>query len=127
MELDEAIKHCRDKAEELRTEAEQLRDIGEVISNPRQPYNEPVKNCLECAKEHEQLAEWLEELKEWNIRKDMSKNGRCSIIVQGVPLFLTQGHIEALIKYDEEQTAKEALDRIFENIDKFRRKDNDSI
>lgn len=63
MTLDEAIKHCEEKAKELRTEAEQLRDIGEVISNSKQPYNEPVKNCLECAKEHEQLAEWLKELK----------------------------------------------------------------
>ena len=64
MTLEEAIKHCEEKARELRTEAEQLRDIGKVISNPKQPYNEPVKNCLECAKEHEQLAEWLKELKD---------------------------------------------------------------
>lgn len=63
MTLDEAIKHCEEKAKELRTDAEQLRDIGEVISNPKQPYNEPVKNCLECAEEYEQLAEWLKELK----------------------------------------------------------------
>lgn len=62
MTLDEAIKHCKEKAEELRLEAEQVRDIGEVISNPNQPYNEPVKDCLECAEEHEQLADWLEEL-----------------------------------------------------------------
>lgn len=65
MTLDEAIKHCKEKAEELRLEAEQVRDIGEVVSNPNQPYNEPVKDCFECANEHEQLAEWLEELKEW--------------------------------------------------------------
>jgi hypothetical protein len=63
MTLDEAIKHCEEKAEELRLEAEQLRDIGERISSPKQPYNEPVRDCLECAKEHEQLAEWLKELK----------------------------------------------------------------
>lgn len=63
MTIDEAIKHCKEKAKELRTEAEQLRDIGEVISSPKQPYNEPVKDCRECAKEHEQLAEWLKELK----------------------------------------------------------------
>lgn len=65
MTLDEAIKHCKEKAKELRLEAEQVRDIGEVVSSTKQPYNEPVKACLECAKEHEQLAEWLEELKEW--------------------------------------------------------------
>lgn len=63
MDLDEAIKHCEEKAEELRAEAEEVRELGEHISNHKQPYNIPVKNCLECAKEHEQLAEWLKELK----------------------------------------------------------------
>lgn len=63
MTLDEAIKYCDEKAEELRLEAEQLRDIGERISSPNQPYNELVRDGLECAKEHEQLAEWLKELK----------------------------------------------------------------
>ena len=63
MTLDEAIKHCKEKAEELRLEAEQVRDIGEVISSPKQPYNEPVKKCRDCAEEHEQLAEWLEDYK----------------------------------------------------------------
>lgn len=64
MTIDEAIKHCKEKAEELRLEAEQVRDIGEVVSNPNQPYNESVRDCLECANEHEQLAEWLTQLKE---------------------------------------------------------------
>lgn len=63
MTLDEAIKHCKEKAEELRLEAERVRDIGEVISSPKQPYNEPVKKCRDCAEEHEQLAEWLEDYK----------------------------------------------------------------
>lgn len=63
MTLDEAIKHCKEKAEELRLKAEQVRDIGEVISSPKQPYNEPVKKCRDCAEEHEQLAEWLEDYK----------------------------------------------------------------
>lgn len=56
MELDEAIKHCRDKAEELKKDA----DYYDV------PYGMDTSartDCLECAKEHEQLAEWLEELK----------------------------------------------------------------
>lgn len=63
MTLDEAIKHCEEKAKELRVEAEEARDIGEYTSSPKHPYNVPVKNCLECAEEHEQLAEWLKELK----------------------------------------------------------------
>lgn len=33
MTLDEAIKHCKEKAEEFRLEAEQLRDIGERMIN----------------------------------------------------------------------------------------------
>lgn len=78
MTLDEAIKHCEEKAKELRTEAEQLRDIGEVISSPKQPYNEPVKNCLECAREHEQLAEWLKELKTLrDVHSKVYRNEHC--------------------------------------------------
>ena len=51
--LEEAIKHCHEKAEELRESAD-LCMLGTEIRN----------ECLECAKEHEQLAEWLTELKE---------------------------------------------------------------
>ena len=50
MTLDEAIKHCEEVAQKLKTEAEWI--------NPN------VDNsCLKCAKEHEQLADWLKELK----------------------------------------------------------------
>ena len=63
MTLDKAIKHCEEKAEELRVKAEELRDIGEYTSSPKYPYNVPVKDCLECAREHEQLAEWLKDYK----------------------------------------------------------------
>ena len=52
MNLDEAIKHCHEKAAELRAKAEANKlDVVEVAE------------CEECAKEHEQLAAWLEELK----------------------------------------------------------------
>ena len=50
MTLDEAIKHCKEKSEELRAEATDL-DSGEA------------QECLECANEHEQLAGWLEDYK----------------------------------------------------------------
>lgn len=43
MTLDDAIKHCYERAEELREK----------------------DGCLECAHEHEELAGWLEELKKW--------------------------------------------------------------
>lgn len=57
MTLEKAIKHCYEKAEELRHKAY---DEGTA---------EDRINCLDCAEEHEQLAEWLEELKEWRSLK----------------------------------------------------------
>ena len=51
-DLDEAIKHCHEKAAELRAKAKANKlDVVEVAE------------CEECAEEHEQLAAWLEELK----------------------------------------------------------------
>jgi hypothetical protein len=50
MTLDEAIKHCLEKAEE---EKRKLLKVGDIYA------------CSKCAEEHEQLAEWLEELKEY--------------------------------------------------------------
>jgi protein-disulfide isomerase len=47
LNLDEAIKHCEEVAEEQEKMGERNYD----------------DDCLECAKEHRQLAEWLKELK----------------------------------------------------------------
>lgn len=58
MTLDEAIKHCKEKAEELRKEAKWI-GTSEVPSMKKE-----TQDCLECANEHEQLAGWLAELKE---------------------------------------------------------------
>ena len=58
MTLDEAIKHCKEKAEELREQA------GFDTDSERYRMSEKEKaDCLECAKEHEQLAEWLKDYK----------------------------------------------------------------
>ena len=57
MTLDEAILHCREKAEELRTTAEQQWEDGKMALID-------YTDCRECASEHQQLAEWLEELKD---------------------------------------------------------------
>lgn len=54
MTIDEAIKHCKEKAEKYR----EL--IITKCEDGREFYN-PVAE--ECAREHEQLAEWLTELK----------------------------------------------------------------
>lgn len=52
MTLDEAIKHCDEKAKELREQPfKEKMDI------------EDIADCETCAEEHEQLAEWLTQLK----------------------------------------------------------------
>ena len=59
--LEEAIKHCKEKAEELEEEAVKgCCDDTEIMDN-----------CIECAKEHRQLAEWLRELKAY--REELPK------------------------------------------------------
>ena len=53
MNLDEAIKHCKEKANELRLEPiKEKLDIMETAE------------CETCAEEHEQLAEWLSHYEE---------------------------------------------------------------
>lgn len=54
MELDEAIKHCEDKAKELRKEKRRMAVTGR---------EQEWADCLQCAEEHEQLAEWLTDYK----------------------------------------------------------------
>lgn len=52
MTLDEAIKHCEEKATEIRWQA--LKERMDI---------EGVAECETYAEEHEQLAKWLKELK----------------------------------------------------------------
>lgn len=54
-DLDEAIKHCEEKAKVLKEEAHSYSDD--------ERYSGAEAECLEYAFEHEQLAEWLKELK----------------------------------------------------------------
>lgn len=54
MELDEAIKHCHEKAEELH-DREIYTDTDGIECMDYE--------CNQCAKEHEQLAEWLTDYK----------------------------------------------------------------
>lgn len=68
--LDEAIKHCEEKAKELRTDYEVYKNSKEKYGS--EYYREvPVvpAECLECAEEHEQLAEWLKELKDRRLKE----------------------------------------------------------
>ena len=55
MTLDEAIKHCEEKAKEQKEKAT-------AIARAKEPFYKYAE-CAECAKDHEQLAEWLKELK----------------------------------------------------------------
>ena len=55
-DLDEAIKHCEEVAEE---KEEKAKRIGELIHDEMYDY------CRECAKDHRQLAEWLRELQRY--------------------------------------------------------------
>lgn len=57
MTLDEAIKHCHEKAEEIRKANEEMPTDCKLS-----------KDLCECASEHEQLAAWLTELKELKAR-----------------------------------------------------------
>lgn len=56
LDLESAIKHCEEVAEEQENKAKVLN--GDFYQSRR-------NNCLECAEEHRQLAEWLRELKKW--------------------------------------------------------------
>lgn len=53
MTLEEAIKHCEEKAKEIWQANEEMPSDCKLS-----------KDLCECAKEHEQLAEWLKELKD---------------------------------------------------------------
>ena len=67
MTLDEAIKHCDEKAKELKEESEhekqnQLNKVKMFNGHFPADYTK-ANSCLECAREHEQLAEWLKDYK----------------------------------------------------------------
>jgi len=62
MTLDEAIKHCKEVAEELRNV-----DMGELDAlycGDTECIEARKNDCIECADEHKQLANWLKELKQ---------------------------------------------------------------
>lgn len=55
--LDEAIKRCNKKAEELK-------NMGFDVNTRFNADTKKGRECYECAKDYEQVAEWLTELKE---------------------------------------------------------------
>jgi hypothetical protein len=69
--LDEAIKHCEEKAEELERSAKLHQRPDKDIKGSGKRY----LSCLECAKEHRQLADWLKELKAYREAKERIRRG----------------------------------------------------
>ena len=64
--IDEAIKHCLEKAEEKKKEADYLDAPYGMDTSER-------TSCLDCANDHLQLAQWLTELKNYQ-----DPNRKCS-------------------------------------------------
>ena len=63
-DIDMVIRHCEEKAKELRTKTGYYTQNGCGYFQASEVEQKEIADCLECAKEHEQLAEWLTELKE---------------------------------------------------------------
>lgn len=80
--LDEAIKHCEEKAKELRKDYERAVAL-----------NIPSEGCLECANEHEQLAEWLEDYKRLLEKPKGDLISREALI----KAFITSNHIKETV------------------------------
>lgn len=72
MNLDEAIKHCNEKAEEQRSKAVRYLNGG---------YSDQIdgKSCLNCAREHEQLVEWLTDYKRLKALEEQEPTGEWKI------------------------------------------------
>ena len=64
MTLDEAIKHCKEVAEEKDKSVELYKAVKATEGL--------ITKCEDCAKEHRQLAEWLKELKAYRDNRGIS-------------------------------------------------------
>jgi flagellar biosynthesis chaperone FliJ len=83
MTLDEAIKHCEEKAEELDELSKQYDEASryfrnhnkDIVSVNAKVNAQKCLECFECANEHRQLAEWLRELKAYREAKERIRRG----------------------------------------------------
>lgn len=85
--LTEAIKHCHEKAEEIRKANEEMPTDCKLS-----------ENLCECAAEHEQLAEWLTEL--GDIRK-IVKDWQDGKIDDDMPMLKAFSRIIKIIEKSE--------------------------
>ena len=63
MTINEAIKHCEEKANRERELYRMCPEDCDALSDCRELKHGKDKGCLKCAEEHEQLAEWLRDYK----------------------------------------------------------------
>lgn len=112
LDIDTAIKHCLEVAEQKETQAEKWQEEG------GEEWDKTTA-CRECAAEHRQLAEWLRELKEAKrLLKSAAKitknlpcdDGNCSECVHN-----DNGYVCSEYEYFEWQYADEALKLIGED------------
>jgi len=79
MTLDEAIKHCEEKAEELEKRLKPYQ-CESINKNLYEANKKEWDSCLECAKEHRQLAAWLRELKAYRNKSQERDDESCDEI-----------------------------------------------
>ena len=82
MDIDEAIKHAEEVAEQNEKQAE-------IFNNPRYSNYGKAEECAECAAEHRQLAEWLKELKQ---RRQAIEDIKAEIEIEIQDCQIPQGH-----------------------------------
>lgn len=72
MELNEAIAHCEEKAEELIRKSTEL-DVRSDCRKGSEKANTKLEaaQCRLCANEHKQLADWLRELRAFRKAHEM--------------------------------------------------------
>ena len=103
--LEEAIKHCKEVAEEKEKKAYEI--VTRIGDYDDLNYN----SCRECAKEHRQLAAWLTVLKEiWDSGNcNDCRNGQCEWIPKlGQPVRYNCPHYVGIA--NEEVNANEESD-----------------
>lgn len=83
MTIEEAIKHCKEVAEEQKRRLAICSKSEEYCLKECVQTVIPEKSCLDCAEEHEQLAKWLEELVE--LRKTPRPQGEWIPVSEKLP------------------------------------------
>lgn len=112
MNLDKAIIYAGTKAVELERKAKIVCSSEESKKIFPESYILGKYNAYrECAADYRQLASWLEELKCY---RGITSSKNITLIIDGVNLKLSQGHIDALLNYEKEQTGEGVITKHME-------------